>query len=210
MASGDVILTTSEMQDYLGISTDGALLDSLQTRVRTWIENQTGRYFGATKSFEEVLDGPRHDPWGQDDQVLMLQEPPDADTLKVETRSAMDDSYDTLVDETASPTVGTDKVEREGRRLWRTDGNTWPRERRTIKVTYEFGYDTDGNQPGDIKQAALGLVVALYKQRQGKGIESESVGDTSISYADVARAEQLGFEVEGTLAHYRRPTQVMG
>lgn len=210
MANGDTVATTSELQSYLDVSGDDALLDSLESRVRAWIEEQTGRYFGATRSFTEVLDGPRNDPWGETDQVLFLQEPPGSDTLKIETRAAMDDTYDVLTDETASPTVGTDKVERDGRQLWRTDGNTWPSGKRVIRVSYDYGFDSDGAQPGDVKQAVIGLVGALYRTREASGIESMSLGDASISYADVNRAEQMGFEVQGVIDRYQRSTQVMG
>lgn len=208
MAAGDSIVTIQEITDYLDVSgaAEDAKLEALERRVRAFIEGATGRWFGAEKTFVEVLDGPRPDTAQPDDfspfrgfrpsgagdldLVVHLQERPTADTLKVETRLALDDAWELLADLAADPQVGATKIETDGRAVWRRDGLAWPRGPRRIRATYVAGFTADGSQPGDVKQAALDLIALKWRQREIAGFSDFRSGNLRVNKSD---AQEIGF-----------------
>ena len=74
---------------------------------------------------------------------------------------------------------------------------SWPTKRRSITVEWTHGY-ADGDIPGPICGAIVGLVRHALQEVESDGIESESIGDNSVSY-------ELGDDV--VARHLRRAKQ---
>ena len=61
------------------------------------------------------------------------------------------------------------------------DRNRWPTDRRSITVEYEHGY-REGDVPGPIEAAIIGLVRHAITEIEADGVESESIADQSVDY----------------------------
>lgn len=61
------------------------------------------------------------------------------------------------------------------------DRKRWPTDRRSIDVEWTHGYDAE-TLPGPVRAAIIGLVRAALQEIEADGIESESIGDQSVSY----------------------------
>lgn len=59
--------------------------------------------------------------------------------------------------------------------------NQWPTDRRSIEIEWTHGYDAE-TLPGPVRAAIIGLVRAALQEIEADGIESESIGDQSVSY----------------------------
>jgi hypothetical protein len=128
-----------------------------------FLEQETGRYFGPPKAFEEVCRG-------SGTTRLWLKERPIDEYVTVERRAVGGDWE--LVQE---------GWEVRGRALVRTDHHQWGR-RFDFRVTYEAGY---GSLPPDVEQAVADLVHArIGDAERDPGLKSESLGDYSWTRAD--------------------------
>ena len=77
------------------------------------------------------------------------------------------------------------------------DRRRWPTKRRSITVEWTHGY-SEGEIPGPIRGAIVGLVRHALQEIESDGIENESIGDNSVSY-------ELGDDV--VARHIRRAKQ---
>ena len=93
-------------------------------------------------------------------------------------------SVDIDTDRASGPAVTADDYIVEDTHLElapEADRNRWPTERRSITVEYEHGYP-DGDVPGPIEAAIIGLVRHAITEIEGDGVESESIAGQSVDY----------------------------
>ena len=77
----------------------------------------------------------------------------------------------------------------------------WPSGKMRIKITAKWGYATD--VPEDIRLAATMLVAGVIeKGLRGGKIRSETLGDYSVTYADMEESAQY-MDVRGILDNYK-------
>ncbi len=158
------------------------LLTTLETAAVQLVEDETGRYFGATTTQTEYIlgDGTRD---------LHLAENPSAIT-SVGQRRHIGDAYVTITEgdtdgfELRAPRSAPGRL-----RLLRKGSIGWYNgyEHRVI---YEFGYDSDA-EPLGIRQAVMDLVALKYNSRGREGLRNFAAGGvtwaqfTSITSLDV-------------------------
>lgn len=171
---------------------DIALLSDLEPRAVAFVERSTGRHFGVSQAFVEILEGRGTD-------TLWLNEEP-ASITSVRERAQTGDSWTTVVEADA------DGFELRGARLIRKGVSKWT-DGYEVEVTYNFGYAVDA-EPGEIRQLVIDLVKLKYDLRDvEQGLESEKVGPVAVSYANgefTGELAQIPW-VNETLAAWRRP-----
>lgn len=132
-------------------------LTDLEKRAVAFVERTTGRHFGATQTFTEILDGKGND-------TLWLNEAPGSITT-VEERARAGDAWSVITD-----------FELRGARVIRTDGKVWTSSYE-YRVTYDFGYAA-GSEPGEIRQLVIDLVKLKYDERcTNIALSSEALAD---------------------------------
>ena len=173
------MVTPSEVRDELAFGAEAlGLADAeFDTLVGRLIERETERVADeidvllGTETTTARLSRPRH----VDEYALPLPDRP--------VQSVVDVTIDT--DRAGEPGVSAsdyrivDGVALEleadaGRRRWPTD-------RRSITVEWTHGY-AEGEIPGPIQGAIVGLVRHALQEVESDGVENESIGDNSVSY----------------------------
>lgn len=149
---GDVV-ALNETKDWLGVTdtSDDVVIDALIDRAEQWVEEQTGRFFGATgTTHTELFSGTGTD-------TLWLQE--DADSItSVEVRDHPGDDWETI---NATDDDGWEQDDEDGVKLRRKGGGNWLKGHE-YRVKYTFGY---GTAPEDIRQLVFDLVKMKYEER---------------------------------------------
>ena len=189
------LTSRDDLKEVLGIvdNSEDNLLDNIINRATDIIESYcNGRRFKSTLYTEEKYDG-------NDGKYINARHYPITDVTKVERNlgSVGDTDWDTLNDD-----------------FWAyIDDGSGPgqfyyefgfvRGARNYRFTYTAGY-TD--IPYDLEEACLELCVWIYKDRQNKGLQSETLGE--YSYTKVSFTgnpiEALGIDL--ILDKYRTPT----
>jgi hypothetical protein len=179
------VIATDDLKAFLGYPDEEGvteLLEVLEPAAVQLVEDETGRFFGASETRTEYIigDGTRD---------LHLAENATAIT-SVGARRHIGDSFDTITEgdsdgfEIRAPRAdsGRARLLRKGS-LWWLDGYEY-------RVIYAFGY-TAGAEPGRIRQAVMDLVALKYHSRGREGLRSWEAGGvrwaqfTSITELDV-------------------------
>lgn len=172
-----LIVDQAKLKNWLDIDTsdDDQLLTDLEARVVAYIEEQTNRRFEPGLQQEtDYFDGVQ-DIVGTDASYIWLTRQPKG-TLTIEQRSGMADSWDTI------PTA---EWEQDGRKIYFTANATTPDGTRTIKATYDYGFDQNSDVPGDIVQLIYDLIAVKYNQRTREGFERTKWDDISVTLGDL-------------------------
>ena len=152
-----------------------ALLTTLETMAVQLVEDETGRFFGATETRTEYIEG-------DGTRDLHLAENPTAIT-SVGARRYIGDSFETITEgntdgfEIRAPRSdsGRARLLRKASLVW-TDGFEH-------RVIYEFGYKA-GSEPLRIRQAVMDLVALKYHGRGLEGLKSFAAGGVSRTVFD--------------------------
>ena len=181
------LVTLSDVQEYLGLSAGQSddLLTNIATRVSAAVREYTGQPFEPTE-YEEYHDGEGHGC----DTIFLRHRPVNSVASLSEGDESVDaDDYEVYPDEGM---------------VRRVSGH-WPRGKRNLVVNYDAG---DAAVPGDIEQAALDWVKAIYDSRgitAASTIQSERTGDYAVTYRDdAASAAAMPGSVREILMLYRR------
>jgi hypothetical protein len=152
------LVELAELKTWLNITDDDhdwALLD-LETRTRTYIENQTGRIFvGAERDFTEYFcgNGMRHG-------LYLSNEPVDGFTdFTVEFRDSLSSAWVEQQDDYGFEVKGNPG----GREILSLD-RIWPIGAWNIRVTYKVGMA--GDYPRDLVGLALEICGKSWRERQ--------------------------------------------
>jgi len=177
------MIAASELRDIVQLkasdTTEDTYLERLEGYAVDLVENATGRYFGASKTFTEFFDG-------EDVRALYLQEAASAIT-SVHRRSYPGDTWEEVTEAEESG------WELQGRKLLRKGGSVWARGWE-YRVIYDFGYAA-GAEPGEIRQAVGTLVAYWYEKRM-------PVGTPGLN----AQSNLMPFHLQSILARWRRHT----
>jgi len=176
------LTSLSAVQRYLGLSSgsDDELLTDLVARVSDRITAYCGRAFPLGDYYEF------HDGDGGD--VLLLNQRP---VTELSTLSQDGDEI-AAEDYVVYPELG----------MLRLQSGVFGRGARNVYAGYRAGYETI---PGDVEQAAIAWIAALYQARGaagGRAIASERVGDYQVTY-DGATAAGVPGDVRAMLDPYR-------
>ena len=164
------------------------VLTALETMAVEFVQDETGRYFGAEVTRTEFIEG---DGTG----ALHLAENPTAIT-SVGQRLHIGDSYTTITEgnsdgfEIRAPTAGSGRA-----RLLRKGSIGWY-DGYEHRVIYEFGYAALA-EPERIRQAVMDLVALKWHSRGREGLRSWNAGGvqwaqfTSITALDVLQVPGL-------------------
>ena len=176
------LVTLSEMQSYLGLSSADDLLTEINERVSAAIRAHCGRPFEAT-SYSEYHDGEGHD------SIFLHRAPVNSVAgLSVDTAGVLSADY-VVYPEAA---------------MIRMVSGTFGSGKRNVLVNYEAG---EASVPADVKQAALDWIKAVYDARgitAASTIQSERTGDYAVTYRDDATsAAAMPGSVRELLIMYR-------
>ncbi len=173
------MLTPSDVRDELAfgpeaLGLDETAFDSLLERL---IERETERVTDdidvvlGEKTTTETLARPSH----VDQFDLPLPERP--------IRSVESVEIDTERVSGGGVTLDTDVIVHETHLELdpSADRRRWPTDRRSITVEWTHGY-AEGDIPKPIRGAIVGLVRHALQEIESDGVESESVGDNSVTY----------------------------
>lgn len=156
-----------------------ATLEELERNALAWVQNQTGRYFGPPEQVTEYITG-------TGGRRIYLRDHPVLDI----TEYYYDADTEVLVAEAAYPGADLTEIEETGFQvrlserefaLWRLgDAQLWTASPYEYAITYYRGY-LPGEEPGDIRQLVLDLVLVRWKIRaEGMtGLRSETIGGYS-------------------------------
>lgn len=151
------------------------VLRDLELAAVEFVQDMTGRHFGASKTFTEIIDG-------RGRESLLLKEEP-ATITTVRERQNPGETWTAITD-----------FELRGSRLLRTKGAVW-QDGYEYEVVYPFGYAA-GSEPKLIRQLVVGLVKWQFDRRSVEhGVESERVGPHAVSYATGAGLENAIDEI---------------
>lgn len=149
------MIDLADIKAWLGIQSGDTdqddALTALEADMVAFVEEQTGRYFGATASKVRVYDGnglPR----------LWLRNTPNSITT-VEVRGV-----EGLGLGSSWTTVDPGNYDIDGRGLLALYGE-WPLGRSNVRVTASEGY-ASGEEPKDIRRAVMELVESEFHNRQ--------------------------------------------
>lgn len=145
------------------------VLSSLEAAAVDFVQRETGRYFGASTTFTEYIDG-------EDDREIWLNEPASSVT-SVHERCDIGDVWEEIAE------GDSDGWELRDARLLRKGGCVWERGSE-YRVIYDFGYAA-GSEPGEIRQLVTDLVAHRYRQRGIEGHASGKLGDYGFTSADL-------------------------
>lgn len=174
------LVDVEEAQRFLGVTagTDDDLIGELLASVQSLFENEVGRalapFSAAQTGYTEILSG------GSWSTVLTLAYPIAAVTSVV---LGLDVSAPT---ETLIPASASSVVWRVGGRdLIRTDGGYW---RKTSPKYVKVVYNTQADQPTDVKLAIKRQVARIYNEQGKEGFSSITRGARSWTMADSSTA----------------------
>ena len=166
----------SEIKAYLRVTSaaQDSILEALERSAVAFIEEETGRYFGAPVATTEYVSG-----LGVRD--LWLTETPTAPVVV---------EQETVENETVSwETVTATKYVTRGARL--VHYLAWEAGVENYRVTYTKGYDA-GEEPETIRRAVLDLVKYKYDGRnRSEGMQAETISGYSYTLAD---ADHINYE----------------
>ena len=164
------MIALGELKDWLHVTTgtDDALIVLLEKRGVEFVQEVTGRHFGASQTFTEVIRGTGL-------HTLWLNELPSSLT-SVEDRAGVGDSW------VAIATADADGWEWLAPRLRRNRGHVWS-VHREYRVIYDFGYAVNA-EPAMINQLVRDLVKLKYDERcSNLAVSSEQLGDEAYARA---------------------------
>lgn len=179
------LTTVFAVKEALGVSSSkfDKIINRLIEAATSAIEEYVGHVYAKQTYLETVA--------GSDHPMLMLTNVPVIGTPTILTNS--EPVVDFVVQDPDAGIlyreVGWARVAWVG---WGIERSTVPgTEELNFDVTYEAGYVLPGQEnptlPGYIEQACVETVVAWYKsQRRDPAVKSKKVGDTTITYGDVA------------------------
>lgn len=167
MPAPDSIITLDDAKLHLRISDDvtdhDQILQQLIDGASQAIASYCGRLFMITTETAKKLDGDGTD-------TLLLKYP-------VQSISSLSNDGTAVV-----VTTNYELYETIGRVVL-TDGTVWVNGRKTVTITYTYGYSID-DIPRDVVSACLYLVASKFQafQQDRIGVTSKTFGDQSISY----------------------------
>ena len=179
------MISIPDLQKFLGYPDEEGLTDlltDLEANAVQLVEDETGRFFGASETRTEYIigDGTRD---------LHLAENATAIT-SVKSRRQIGDSFDTIVEANSDGfEIRAPRSDSGRARLLRKGSLGWY-DGYEHQVIYEFGY-TSGAEPDRIRQAVKDLVALTYNSRGREGLRSFEGGGvrwaqfTSITSLDV-------------------------
>ncbi len=144
-----------------------AILTALEASAVQLVEDETGRFFGASETRTEHIigDGTRD---------LHLAENA-TEITSVGARRHIGDSFDTITEgDSDGFEIRAPRAESGRARLLRK-GSLWWLDRYEYRVIYDFGY-TAGSEPGRIRQAVMDLVALNWNSRGREGLRSFEAG----------------------------------
>ncbi len=165
--------------DEPGVTT---LLTTIEAMAVQLVQDETGRYFGASKTHTEYIigDGTRD---------LYLNENATAIT-SVGQRRQIGDSFDTITEgNTDGFEIRAPRSDSGRARLLRKGSLGWY-EGYEHKVIYSFGY-TAGSEPTRIRQGVKDLVALKYHTRGREGLAGFSAGGSSWTQLDASDVDQV-------------------
>lgn len=185
------MIPTAEIKRALGIPTADTSRDTdiayAEAAAVAYVERATGRYFGEPREFIQYFDGAQT-------AALYLDEPP-----LVDIYGALLDPFEVASRAGATWTAAeTDTYDIDGARVIAVD-SVWASGSRNLRVTYTAGYEA-GTEPADIRAAVLALAVAMFREQDAAGLQSESIGGYSYSLATTT----LDTTTKRTLHAWRR------
>ena len=179
------MIAEAELKSWLGNPEEEGvteLLTDLETMAVQFVEDETGRFFGASATKTEYIigDGSRD---------LYLNENATAIT-SVGQRRLIGDSYETITEaDTDGFEIRAPRSDSGRARLLRKGSLGWY-DGYEHRVIYEFGYATDA-EPTRIRQAVKDLVALKYHSRGREGLKSFAAGGASSSYIDSSDVAQI-------------------
>lgn len=178
----NALTTLARVKIFLGISSDtyDGLFIMLINQATEYIENYTHRLMKEATRTEEVYDG-------TGGESIVLRNFPVTAFTKLEYNGSGDGSEDWVEFDS------TDYY-------WETDGRLilvggkFSKKPKGYRATYTAGYkidfDNEANTvlhtlPAGLEMACLRLISALFNSRRAAGIQSETLGDQSVTYSKV-------------------------
>jgi len=173
------MLTPSDVRDELAFGPEAlgmadaefdAMLEQLIERETERVTDEIDVALG-TETASTSLARPTH----VDEYDLPLPDRPiqSVESVSIDTERVSGDDVDLETDVIVEETHLELTPEADRRR--------WPTKRRSITVEWTHGYP-EGEIPGPIRGAIVGLVRHALQEIESDGIENESIGDNSVSY----------------------------
>lgn len=189
--------TKTDIENYLNTTISSSMdtqITSWIAAVQAWIDTYTGRTFEAAGASTRLYDGSGTDEILTDDFIVMTKiEILDADGDVDETIDYIDEYFLYPENETAKNRI---VINAENSPI-----GIFPEGNQNIKVYATFGFAA--TVPADIKLAATMLVAGIIeKSLKGGNVESERLGDYSISFGNLAELPNY-LEVTEILDQYR-------
>lgn len=155
---------------------DDSLIVEMEQAAVAYLQNQTGKYLGASGEITEILSA---NGWAS----IWLQAAPITDD---------EDYFPFLLERRNTPSGDWEVVEStdyevDGYRLYPL--TYWTPGRRTLRATYYSTGYAEGDEPADIQQAVRELVTKMYKHR--KPIVEGGVAELPFGVADTIRAHRI-------------------
>ena len=138
------------------------------------VQDETGRYFGASTTRTEYIHG-------DGTNALRLNENPTAIT-SVERRTAIGDTFEAIVEGDSDGFELRAPSGDPGRATLLRKSGSWP-DGDEHRVIYEFGYATDA-EPKRIRQAVLDLVALKFHGRGREGSKGWAAGGVAWTQFD--------------------------
>jgi len=176
------LVSLSEMQSYIGLSSADDLLEGIAGRVSAAVRAYCGRPFEAT-DYIEFYDGEGHD-------TIFLRRLPlvSLASLSADGAGVLSAEYECYSEEG----------------MIRLVAGSFASGKRNLRVAYRAGEDA---VPEDVKQAALDWIKGVYDARgitAASTIQSERTGDYAVTYRDDASsAAAMPGSVREILSLYR-------
>lgn len=179
------MIPANELRVYVrATAADDQVLAQLELGAVAFIENDTGRYFGAPAETVETISGPM------------------AGSLWLSDKPAIDpDTGDPLlVVEEWSGSVWSVVVASDYRIVGNALVSTgvWTYGTNNYRATFTRGYE-EGAEPADIRDLVMQLVASKWKARGNEGMKSETISGYSYTRADVPDP----ITYDRTLEHWR-------
>lgn len=143
------------------------VLPLLEAAAVDFVQQETGRHFGASTTITEYVDG-------NGDRAIWIGEAP-ASLTSVHVHDQPGDDWEEILAGDA------DGFELRGRRVIRKGGACWER-CREYRFVYDFGYAA-GAEPPEIRDLVTQIVAVRWRQRGIEGHVSGSIGDYSFGTA---------------------------
>lgn len=171
--------TKAKVDALYGTDIPQATFDALLASVKAFIDRYCGKTFEGG-SATKIYDGNGRD------EILVDSFYGSPSSVKILNSDGTD--YETLTEGQANDYVALPLNSSEKNMIRLTGNGFWGRfanRESVLSVTATFGFAASA--PADIELAATQMVGELYSGNQGD-VKSESLGDYSVSYADVGSA----------------------